>query len=85
LKNVNVCENSAIIIEKKDDASELIKEVENIDDTESIRTVLVCADYDKECIERYQINITWNVKQLTDFLKEQFKLDGEWRLKNLFT
>jgi hypothetical protein len=40
----------------------------NVDETENIRTVIVNTEFDKEDVNRYQFNLNWNLKELTEFI-----------------
>ena len=49
-------------------------DVQNIDDTEDFRTVIVNTDKDKESFQRFQFNLNWTLTELTSFLKESLNL-----------
>ena len=53
-----------------------------LDDTDAIRTVIANTLGSDE-FQRYQVNLDWTLTQLLEFLKAQFDLDGEQRLRDL--
>ena len=59
-----------------------VKDVELLDDTESMRTVLAHVNGFNE-VQRYQVNLDWTLSQLLEFLIVQFELGGEQRLRNV--
>ena len=92
LHDVKLGHNSALMIEEKS-AEELAgeaagsgvattNEVEHLDDSESMRTVIANVNGFDE-FQRYQVNLDWTITELRDFLVVQFELSGDQRLKDL--
>ena len=88
LFDVKMKNNSVLMVEEKND-DELVEDgqdvsdaVENIDDSDNMRTVIVNVQGFEE-FERYQVQLDWNLIQLRDFLVEKLQLGGEQRLREL--
>ena len=99
LKDVKVVHNTQFLLETKDgsevdeDGNQLPQDksstskkdadVEYLDDSENMRTIIVNTEYDKSSFQRYQVNIDQTLSELLPFLKEKFNLEGEHRLRSL--
>lgn len=91
LHDLKIANNEVLLVEELSEgelqggSGDASKNVELLDDTESMRTVLAnIAGYEES--SRYQINIDWTLEELTNFLKEKFELgEDERRLRNLTT
>ena len=88
LFDVKMKNNSVLMVEEKND-DELVEDgqdvsdaVENIDDSDNMRTVIVNVQGFEE-FERYQVQLDWNLIQLRDFFVEKLQLGGEQRLREL--
>lgn len=92
-------DNSAILVEARPDdepeeapeahpisgpkAQASDNDIQHIDDSANIRTVIVNTSTSLETFERFQINIDWTLQHLHDYLVEKMRLQGNYRMRNL--
>ena len=66
----------------QDDKKNGDSNVEMIDDSENIRTVIVNNEVDVSDFQRYQVDIDWTLRQLIDFLASTYGIEGDARLRD---